>query len=81
MSATVRINPQSHRKLKSLAEEMGESMPVVLEQAIEGLRRQRFLDQAANDFARLRQDKQAWADELAERKVWDKTSKDGLSRE
>ena len=81
MSATVRINPQSHRKLKSLAEEMGKSMPVVLEQAIEGLRRQRFLDQAANDFARLRQDKQAWADELAERKVWDKTSKDGLSRE
>ena len=39
MSATVRINPQSHRKLKSLAAEMGESMPIVLEHAIEALRR------------------------------------------
>ena len=34
MSATVRINPESHRKLKTLAEELGESMPTVLEQAI-----------------------------------------------
>lgn len=81
MSATVRINPQSHRKLKSLASEMGESMPVVLEHAIEALRRQRFLEQAADDFARLRKDKKAWAEELAERKLWDKTLQDGLEKE
>jgi len=81
MSATVRINPESHRKLKSLAADMGESMPVVLEHAIEALRRQRFLEQAANDFARLRKDKKAWAEELAERKAWDKTLKDGLYKD
>ena len=81
MSATVRINPQSHRKLKSLADEMGESMPVVLEHAIEALRRQRFLEQAADDFARLRKDKKAWAAELAERKIWESTLNDGLKKD
>ena len=78
MSATVRINPESHRKLKSLAEELGESMPVVLEQAIEALRRARFLEQASKAYADWRSDKKAWAAELAERKVWDKSLKDGL---
>lgn len=81
MSATVRINPQSHRKLKRLAAEMGESMPVVLEHAIEALRRQRFLDEAAEDFARLRKNKKAWAEELAERKLWEKTLSDGLGKD
>ena len=80
MSATVRINPQSHRKLKSLSAEMGESMPVVLEQAIEALRRQQFLDEAATAYGKLRRYKKAWSEELAERKVWDKTLKDGLER-
>ena len=81
MSAIVRINPQSHRKLKSLAAEMGESMPVVLEHAIEALRRQRFLDEAAMAYGQLRRDKKAWSEELAERKAWDKTSKDGLHKD
>ena len=63
MSATVRINPESHRKLKTLAEELGESMPTVLEQAIESLRRERFLEQASRAYGELRSDKKAWAAE------------------
>ncbi len=81
MSATVRINPESHRKLKSLAEELGASMPTVLEQAIEALRRQWFLEQASQAYGELRRDKKAWAAEQAERKAWDKTLKDGLGKE
>ena len=81
MSATVRINPESHRKLKTLAEDLGASMPAVLEQAIEALRRQRFLDQASQAYGELRRDKKAWAAEQAERKAWDKTLKDGLDKE
>ena len=81
MSATVRINPESHRKLKNLAEELGESMPVVLEQAIEALRRARFLEQASKAYGELRSDKEAWAAELAERKILDKSLKDGLEKE
>ena len=81
MSATVRINPESHRKLKSLSEELGASMPTVLEQAIEALRRQRFLEQASQAYGELRKDKKAWAAEQVERKAWDKTLKDGLVKE
>ncbi|MEK6260325.1 MAG: toxin-antitoxin system protein [Planctomycetota bacterium] len=81
MSATVRITPESHRKLKSLAEDLGTSMPAVLEQAIEALRRQRFLEQASQAYGELRRDKKAWAAEQAERKAWDKTLKDGLDKE
>ena len=81
MSATVRINPESHRKLKTLAEELGESMPTVLEQAIEALRRERFLELASRAYGELRGDKKAWAAEQAERKAWDKTLKDGLEKE
>ncbi len=81
MSATVRITPESHRKLKTLAEDLGTSMPAVLEQAIEALRRQRFLEQASQAYGELRRDKKAWAAEQAERKAWDKTLKDGLDKE
>jgi predicted transcriptional regulator len=81
MSATVRINPESHRKLKTLAKELGASMPSVLEQAIEALRRQRFLDQASTAYGEFRKDKKAWSEEQAERKAWDKTLNDGLTKE
>ena len=80
MSAIVRISTESHRTLLSLAVEMGKSMPVVLEQAIEALRRQRLLDEAATAYGKLRRDNKAWSEELAERKAWDKTLKDGLER-
>ena len=81
MSATVRINPESHRKLKALSEELGESMPTVLEQAIESLRRERFLEQAAQAYGALRGNKKAGAAEQAERKAWEVTLKDGLRKE
>ena len=56
-------------------------MPTVLEQAIESLRRARFLEQASRAYGALRGDKKAWAAERAERKAWDKTLKDGLESE
>jgi len=81
MSATVRINSESHRKLKVLSEELGASVPLVLEQAIEALRRQRFLDKASLAYGELRKDTNAWAAEQAERKVWDQALEDGLGTE
>lgn len=77
MSAAVRINPERHRKLKVLSKELGASMPMVLERAVETPRRQRFLDQASQAYGELRKDKKAWA----EHKAWDKTLKDGLEKE
>ena len=41
-------------------------------------RRQEFLENLAADFAALRQDEAAWAEELAERSEWEVTLADGL---
>ncbi len=70
-SETVRIRAQTHAKLRQLADQTGQSMPDVLDDAVEAYRRQRFLQGVARDFASLRSDPQAWAEELAERRQWD----------
>lgn len=77
-SETVRIHPQTHAKLKQLAEESGQSMTELLEKAVEAYRRQRFLEALNEDFAALRARRKAWGDELEERKAWDRTLADGL---
>lgn len=78
MSAMVRIKPETHLKLRQLAKQTGESMPDTLERAVDALYRQQWLQGLAEDYARLRTDKKAWAEELKERALWDKTLGDGL---
>ena len=46
--------------------------------ALEDYRRKHFLEGVAADFASLRMDAKASADERAERSLWDGTAKDGL---
>jgi predicted transcriptional regulator len=75
---TVKIKSETHAKLKALAQEAGESMPDMLERAIEEYRRARFWDNFNRAYAALRNDPKAWAEELAERKLWDATLADGL---
>lgn len=77
-SETVRIKPATHAKLRTLAEKSGQSMPDLLEQAVESLRRQLFLDAADAAYATLRQDPKAWQAELDERMLWEATLSDGL---
>lgn len=77
-SETVRIKPETHAKLKFLAESSGESMPQTLERAIESLRRQMFLEQANVAYGKLRKDKKAWTKFQAEQRLWNRTLADGL---
>ncbi|MBD2777967.1 toxin-antitoxin system protein [Iningainema tapete] len=77
-SATVRISTTSHNILKELAASSGESMQVILEQAIEQYRRQVFLQQANQAYAALRNNPEACLAELEEREAWDVTLSDGL---
>lgn len=78
MAATVRIRPETHEKLQRLANETGQSMLVVLDQAVESLRRQRLLQETNRAFAALRSDPKAWQAELEEREQWDATLRDDL---
>lgn len=77
-SLTVRISKSSHATLRQLADEAGESMQTVLDKALEEYRRKCFLEAANRAYQALRDNPKAWADELAERKLWDNTLLDDL---
>ena len=79
MSApTVRISEASHQVLKELAGQTGQTMMEVLDKALDAYRRKVFFEQLNAGYAELRADPQAWAEHLAERKLWDATLMDGL---
>src|SRR6516162_1653554 len=82
MSApTIPISEISHRILKELAEQTGQTMMVVLDKALDAYRRKLFFEQMNAGYAELRADPEAWAEHLAERKQWDATLMDGLDPE
>jgi hypothetical protein len=78
MPASVRINPNSWKTLKEIAGCMGETMQVVLDQAIEAYRRQWLLERANEAYVALRNDRSEWEEEVAERKEWDAVLGDGM---
>lgn len=82
MSGThIRVSEKAHRTLANLSREVGAPVGELVDQAVELLRRQRILNQINADYAALREDPEAWAEELAERKLWDVTLADGLAQE
>ena len=76
---TVRISIEAHQKLRSLAEKAGRPMQSLLEDAVEALRRQTFLEQLNQDYAALRTDPAEWKRVEGERKAWEVTLGDGLT--
>jgi hypothetical protein len=82
MSApTVPISDASHHILKQLAEQTGQTTVEVLDRALDAYRRKLFLEQLNAGYAALRADPEAWAEHVAERKLWDETLTDGLDPE
>lgn len=80
-TTTIRVSEQTHQKLAKLARDIGTPMSDLVEQALELFRRQRILEQINADYAALRADPEAWAEELAERAAWEVTLADGLFKE
>jgi hypothetical protein len=77
-SRTVRIKPETLAKLRTLAKDAGQTLPQALDKAVDAMYRQQWLEGLAEDYAKLRSDKKAWAEELRERALWDNTLMDGL---
>jgi hypothetical protein len=75
---TVPISEAGHRVLQELAEQTGQTMMEVLDKALDAYRRKVFFEGLQADYAALKADPEAWADELAERKLWETTLMDGL---
>ena len=75
---TIRISDTARGTLRALARAEGKSMLALIDEAVEALRRQRFLEQVNAAYAALRDDPRAWEDVEAERREWDVTLADGL---
>lgn len=74
----VRISGSAHEVLREISKAEGKPMLALLDEAIETLRRQRFLEQVNSAYAALRADPEAWKETLDERRAWDVTLADGL---
>ena len=75
---TVRISDSARGTLRELARAEGKSMLALIDEAVEALRRQRFLEQVNAAYAKVRDDPDAWEELDAERREWDATLADGL---
>lgn len=76
---TIRISDSAHGTLRELSRAEGKPMLALLDEAVEALRRQRFLEQVNAAYASLRADPQTWEAVEAERRAWDATLTDGLA--
>ncbi len=75
---TTRISTASHEILRELSRAEGKPMLALLDEAVEALRRQRFLEHVNAAYATLRADPRTWKTIEAERQAWDATLADGL---
>jgi predicted transcriptional regulator len=80
-STTVRISKQTRETLRELAEQVGQPIQKVLDNAVEAYRRQCILEQANAAYAALRADAESWREEQLERQQWEGTLADGLEGE
>jgi predicted transcriptional regulator len=75
-SATVRISKGTRDTLRDLAVKSEESMQTIIDRAIEGYRRQSFIELANKAYSALRDNPEAWETELKERGEWEATLAD-----
>ena len=68
-TATIPVSEATYRLLRELAEQTGQSVPEVLDKALDDCRRKVFFEGLAADYAALKADPQAWAEEVAERQA------------
>lgn len=80
-SVNIRISSNSYQILKTLAQNKGQSMQSIIDQAIEDLRRRKMLEATNSAFSALKADKEVWAEETEERELWENTLLDGIEKE
>ena len=77
----MRVSTEFRDRVAHLAKSKGQRMQDILDQAIEVFARAQFWDEVDAYYEQLRADPAAWAEEQAEREIWDGTVKDGLEPE
>jgi hypothetical protein len=77
-AATILLSEASHRILKDLAVQTGQTMTDVLDKALDAYRRKVFFEELNAAYAALRSDPAVWAAVVEERRSMDGCLMDGL---
>ena len=77
----MRISERTHRALSELKRSTGQSMPAIIEQAVDRWQREHLLREANAAWTTIFADPAARAEIAAERELWDTTVADGLHPE
>lgn len=76
VSTTIRVPSEIREKLRELAEQEHQPMQEIIARALERYRRERMFERADEIYAAMTPEE--WAQEEAERALWDCTLLDGL---
>lgn len=77
----VRVSPNTHELLRTLASEAGKPMQEIIDRAVEEYRRSSFFRGLNEDFRALQGDDKTWKSHKAEILEWESTLVDGLDDE
>ena len=77
-TTTVRMREETRDKLRKISQETGQSMQMVLDQALDAYRREHFFAALDEAYARVWADPAARDEEMAERKLFEGTLADDL---
>jgi len=77
----VRIDPTAHARLTEVARAEHIPLSEALSRAIESYRREKLIQKMSADYAAMRANPEAWAEESAERALWDRSGLDGREDE
>ena len=75
--ASVRVSENIHQTLRQLSHVQGKSMQDIIDTAVEGYRRNQFMEELNAAFQSLRDNPAAWKAEQEERELWEQTLVDG----
>lgn len=77
-TSTVRVTRETRDSLRRLAESEGRTIQDLVTELARRAEDERMLAEHNAIYARLRHDPEAWAEDQAERAVWEATLADGL---
>jgi hypothetical protein len=77
----IRVSRAVYERIREMAQENHETLGGVIERLVKQEEERQFWAQVNADFAALRADPEAWAEEVHERALWEGTLMDGLDRD
>ena len=77
----VQISEKALEVVRQISEQKGLEISDVLDNAVEVYRREVFLEETSRSFEALKEDPEAWREELEERALWEASLADGVDSE